>query len=67
MPHLVQALLGLCGLTDPHLPSLLAQVSLSQEGLLPNPSLQDRCILTHLLWGMMHTVTDSTQVCACVL
>ena len=47
-------------------PSLLTQLSLHRDGLLPNLFLQDRCSLTHLLWGTTHTVLDSAKVCVCV-
>ena len=47
--------------------SLLTQLSLHRDGLLPNPFLQDRCSLTHLLWGTTHTVWDSTKVCVRVV
>lgn len=53
-----------CSLTSS---SLLTQVSLHRDGLLPDPILQDWCTLTCILWGMIHKVLDSTKVCACVL
>ena len=59
--------LGWCGLSDPHLPSLPTQVSLHRDGVRPNPTLQDRHTLICLLWGMTHTLLDSTKVCACGL
>ena len=66
MPHLVQTLLGLWGSLI-LISFLLTQASFHQDGLLPNPFLQDRHILIRLLWDMTHPVLDITKVCACVL
>ena len=41
----------------------LTQFPLHRDGLHPNPFLQFRCSLTHLLWGTTHTVWDGTKVC----
>ena len=57
--------MGISWLTCSQFPFLLTQLSLHRDGLLPNHFLQDRCSLTHLLWGTTHTVWDSTKVCVC--